>query len=118
MILIGIGCSPVLMASYYIFARSFSPAVFGTLAGMVIGIGSLGNLAASVPLRMAVEALGWRGTMWGLAAVTLVTALAVSYTQLDVYKRQTQVYQSDLSFVRSLRLVEKIGCLSEEWFST
>jgi predicted MFS family arabinose efflux permease len=77
MILIGIGCSPVLMASYYIFARSFSPAVFGTLAGMVIGIGSLGNLAASVPLSMAVEALGWRGTMWGLAAVTLVTALAI-----------------------------------------
>ncbi len=33
MVLIGIGCSPVLMASYFIFARLYSPAVFGTLAG-------------------------------------------------------------------------------------
>ena len=37
MALIGIGCSPVLMASYYIFARVYSPAVFGTLAGAMIG---------------------------------------------------------------------------------
>ena len=31
MALIGVGCSPVLMASFYIFARTFTPAVFGTL---------------------------------------------------------------------------------------
>ena len=35
MVLIGIGCAPVLMASYYIFARVYPPAVFGTLAGAV-----------------------------------------------------------------------------------
>ena len=61
MVLIGIGCAPVLMASYYIFARSLAPAVFGTLAGVMIGVGSLGNLAASLPLSMAVAAIGWRG---------------------------------------------------------
>ena len=38
-VLIGIGCSPVLMAGYFIFARSFAPAVFGTLAGAMVGIG-------------------------------------------------------------------------------
>jgi predicted MFS family arabinose efflux permease len=78
MALIGIGCSPVLMASYYIFARQFSPAVFGTLAGAVIGIGSLGNIGASLPLAMAVEAFGWRGTVWAMAAVTLATGLLVA----------------------------------------
>ncbi len=77
MLLIGIGCSPVLMAAYYIFARSFPPAVFGTLAGVVIGVGSLGNIAASLPLSLAVAGLGWRGTLWALAAVTLAVALAV-----------------------------------------
>ena len=60
MVLIGIGCSPVLMSSYYIFAKVYSPAVFATLAGAVIGIGSLGNLAGSVPMAWAVEAFGWR----------------------------------------------------------
>lgn len=77
MVLIGMGCAPVLMAAYYIFARSFSPVVFGTLAGVVIGIGSLGNIAASLPLSLAVEAIGWRGAMWGLSGLTLLTAAAV-----------------------------------------
>lgn len=77
MVLIGIGCSSVLMASYYIFARTYSPAVFGTLAGMVVGIGSLGNIGASLPLSWAVEAWGWRGTVWGLAAVTLAVAVTI-----------------------------------------
>jgi MFS family permease len=72
--LIGIGCSPVLMASYYIFARQFSPAIFGTLAGATIGIGSLGNIAGSLPLAWTVEALGWSETMLGLAGVTLAVA--------------------------------------------
>jgi len=78
MVLIGIGCSPVLMASYFIFARQFSPAVFGTLAGATIGVGSLGNIGASLPLTMAVEAFGWRGTVWAMAGVTLATGLLVA----------------------------------------
>ena len=77
MVLIGIGCSSVLMASYYIFARTYSAAVFGTLAGMVVGIGSLGNIGASLPLSWAVEAWGWRATVWGLSAVTLTVAVAI-----------------------------------------
>lgn len=77
MILIGIGCSPVLMASYFIFARVYAPKVFATLAGAVIGIGSLGNLASALPLALAMEAFGWRGTIWALAGVTLLTAGAL-----------------------------------------
>lgn len=77
MALIGIGCSPILMSSYYIFARIYAPAVFGTLAGMVIGMGSLGNILGAAPLAWTVEALGWRETLYGLAAVTLLVALAL-----------------------------------------
>ncbi|TFL19194.1 MFS transporter [Jannaschia formosa] len=76
MALIGVGCAPVLMASYYIFARTFSAAVFATLASVLIGVGSLGNIAASVPLGWAVEAMGWRGTMTALAAATLIIAVS------------------------------------------
>ena len=77
MALIGIGCAPVLMAAYYIFARSFSPAVFGTLAAAIIGVGSLGNIAGSVPLAWTVEALGWRATMGGLGALSLLIGAAL-----------------------------------------
>jgi len=65
------------MAAYYIFARTYSAAVFGTLAGVMIGVGSMGNIAASLPLAAAVEALGWRQTLWVLAGVTGVVALAL-----------------------------------------
>ncbi|MCK0125934.1 MFS transporter [Gelidibacter sp. F2691] len=77
MILIGIGCSPILMASYFIFARMYSPKVFGTLAGMVIGIGSLGNIAGALPMALAVEQFGWRTCLWALAAVTLIVAALI-----------------------------------------
>ncbi|MDH3264374.1 MAG: MFS transporter [Paracoccaceae bacterium] len=77
MALIGIGCSPVYMASLYIFARSFSPAVFATLAAGLIGLGSLGNLAGSAPLALAAETLGWRATVAVLAALTALTAAAI-----------------------------------------
>ncbi len=77
MALIGVGCAPVLMASYFIFARQFSPAVFGTLAGITIGIGALGNVASSLPLSAVVETFGWRPSMAGLAALTAAAALAI-----------------------------------------
>ncbi|PLS19878.1 MFS transporter [Neptunicoccus cionae] len=75
MMLIGVGCSPVLMASYYIFARSYAPAVFATLAGVTLGIGTFGNIGSALPLTLAVEWFGWRGTMWVLTGVTLFIAL-------------------------------------------
>ncbi|WP_289040262.1 MFS transporter [uncultured Aliiroseovarius sp.] len=77
MMLIGIGCSPVLMASYYIFARIYPPAVFATLAGMVIGIGSLGNIAGALPMALAVEQFGWRACLWAMAVVTVLVAASI-----------------------------------------
>jgi predicted MFS family arabinose efflux permease len=86
MALIGIGCSPVLMATYYIFARLYSPVVFGTLAGVVIGIGSLGNIGSSLPLTMAMEVFGWRGSLWALAAVSFAVAVAIGVFLRDPEK--------------------------------
>lgn len=81
--LIGVGCAPVLMAAYYIFARTYAAAVFGTLAGVMIGLGSMGNIAASLPLAAAVEAMGWRQTLWVLAGVTGVVAVALGVLVRD-----------------------------------
>ncbi|AKS44667.1 Sugar phosphate permease [Octadecabacter temperatus] len=83
MALIGIGCSPVLMAGYYIFAKVYPPAVFATLAGAFIGIGSLGNLASSAPMAWAVEAFGWRESMIFLAVVSLIVAVVLWFMVKD-----------------------------------
>jgi Arabinose efflux permease len=83
MILIGIGCSPVLMASYYIFGRVYPVRVFATLAGAIIGFGTLGNLAGAWPLAWAAETFGWRQTVGGLALTTFAVAFAVGLAVKD-----------------------------------
>lgn len=83
MLLIGIGCSPVLMASYYIFARQFPAAQFATLAALMVGVGSVGNLVAAYPMAWAAETLGWRMSLWTLAAVSGLVALGIALTVRD-----------------------------------
>lgn len=74
MALIGCGCAPVLMASYYIFARDYPPAQFAFLASVMVGLGSLGNLVAAYPTALAADLLGWRNTLWMLAALSTLVA--------------------------------------------
>lgn len=88
--LIGLGCSPVLMASYYTFARMYRPAVFASLAAIVLGVGTLGNLAGTVPLTLLVEAIGWRETLWALSAATAAIAVALVFTVQDPPRVETE----------------------------
>ena len=83
MLLIGIGCSPVLMASYYIFAREFPPARFATLAALMLGMGSVGNLVASYPMAIAIDLIGWRGSLAALSAASAAVAIGVLLTVRD-----------------------------------
>ncbi len=75
--LIGVGCSPVLMASYFIFARMYPPARFATLAALMLGVGSVGNLIAAYPTAWAAETIGWRATLWVLAAISSAIAVGL-----------------------------------------
>ncbi|WP_298495494.1 MFS transporter [uncultured Maritimibacter sp.] len=83
MALIGIGCSPVLMAAYFTFARIYEPRVFGTLAGAMLGFGTFGNLVASYPMAWSVDTFGWRETMWALAALSLAIAVVAGLLVRD-----------------------------------
>lgn len=83
MALIGVGCAPVLMASYYILARVYPAAMFATFASLIVGIGQLGNLAGSLPLAFAVEVFGWRPTMLALAAACILMAVILGRVILD-----------------------------------
>jgi MFS family permease len=77
MALIGIGCAPVLMASVFIFARTYSPARLAVLISWLVGFGSFGNVIGAAPLASAAEAFGWRPVMIGLGLVTLATSVAI-----------------------------------------
>ncbi len=81
--LIGIGCAPLLMASYYIFARQFPARQFATLGAVMIGVGSVGNLVASYPMAWAAETIGWRASLMGLAGIASVIAIGVFFLVKD-----------------------------------
>lgn len=98
--LIGLGCSPVLMASYFIFARMYAPGVFASLAATVLGVGTLGNLAGTVPLTLLVETVGWRETLWGLTAVTALIAGGIFVTVQDPPRVAGQQRGSVLDLLR------------------
>ncbi|MDD9908055.1 MAG: MFS transporter [Ahrensia sp.] len=83
MILLGIGCAPVLMASLYIFKLRFDPSRFATLMSVFIAVGLLGNILGSSPLAWALDVLGWRNTVLGLAGVTILLAVLAWYVVAD-----------------------------------
>jgi MFS family permease len=87
--LIGAGCSPVLMAPVFIFARTFSPARFAVLTSWFVAIGSLGNVVGATPLAAAVELFGWRPVMAGLGVFTLLVAAAVFVIVRDPEREET-----------------------------
>lgn len=86
MALIGVGCAPVLMASYYIFALDHPPVRFAFLASMMVGVGTLGNIVASYPTTLAAETMGWRASLWILCALSSATAAGIWLAVRDPIK--------------------------------
>lgn len=61
-ILLGLGMSGTLMGGMKLFTKWFAPRDFATATGLLVGLGTLGSMAASTPLALLVDAIGWRGT--------------------------------------------------------
>ena len=80
MALLGFGCSPILMASYYIFARTYSPNVFATLAATFLGIGSLGTLIGASPFTYFVGIFGWREAVALIGIFTILVSILIIFT--------------------------------------
>ncbi len=77
MTLIGFGCAPIYMGALFVIGRTTAPSRFALFSSVIVGIGSLGNLAAATPLAAAAATWGWRATMIGIAVATLISAIAV-----------------------------------------
>lgn len=71
-ILIGAGMSGNLMGSLKLISNWFPPTQFATLSGVLMALGTLGNMLATTPLALLAQLLGWR---WAMGASGLITAL-------------------------------------------
>lgn len=81
--LIGFGCAPILMGALYFFARTETPAAFGSLGSIFLGVGLLGGLFAATPLALLVQAIGWRAALHAIAAVTFVSLVLIALVLRD-----------------------------------
>jgi MFS family permease len=76
--LIGVGVSAALMASLRAFRFWFVPGRQQQLTAWMLVAGALGSLATTVPVQMALPAIGWRG-VFVLAALLLVATSAAIF---------------------------------------
>ncbi len=75
--LIGIGCALGLMGAMVVIARWFPKERYARQISLLYTLGGLGSLLASTPLAAVSEAIGWRGAFLVMAAVTVVSAIAL-----------------------------------------
>jgi sugar phosphate permease len=61
-----------LMGTLKLFTRWFSPREFATLSGVILALGTLGNMIAATPLALMVNTFGWR---WSFILIGMVTFL-------------------------------------------
>ena len=76
-ILLGIGMACNLMGTFKLLTEWFEPLIFATLTGLVVSIGTLGNILATTPLVMLVEQMGWRHSFQLIASINLVLTLTL-----------------------------------------
>jgi MFS family permease len=82
-ILMGLGSSCYLMAPLALYARRFPPERFASLAGIQIGIGTIGTLLVTAPLAWASAEFGWRATFLFVAAIVVIGAALVAVVVKD-----------------------------------
>jgi MFS family permease len=82
-VLLGIGSSSAFMASLAVYARRFPPDRFATLAGLQLGVGTLGTLIATAPLAFSTAAIGWRGSFLLVGAFTFVVGIVIAVVVRD-----------------------------------
>ncbi len=87
--LIGAGVAGGLMAPLRAFRFWYAPARQQQLVAWMLVAGTLGALSTTVPVRLAMPAIGWRGVFW-LAAVLLVLASAAIWNLLPRGERAGQ----------------------------
>ncbi|NML63275.1 MFS transporter [Massilia sp. RP-1-19] len=75
--LIGVGVSACLMASFKAYRQWFAPDQQSQLASWMLVAGTAGALVATVPVTMALPAIGWRGVFWVVAALLLLVSAAI-----------------------------------------
>ncbi|WP_367281163.1 MFS transporter [Sneathiella sp.] len=102
-ILIGLGYSVTMMASYVLFAKWFPPAKFATMASWLMAFSSIGAIMSSAPLAYAIELYGWRLPFIFIAGITLLAVLVGIFVIRDHPPEYSEHADKPATFGQSIR---------------
>lgn len=77
--LIGVGCSPALLAAMVFINRHYPADRFAAISGIVMAFGGIGMLMTGTPLAWVVQTWGWRAGFVALAIIAAMSWLAVFF---------------------------------------
>jgi MFS family permease len=111
-ILIGAGMASVLMGSFMVFTLQFSPNRFATLVGILLSVGTLGNILAASPLAYLTSTIGWRTTFILAGSITTLFAfIALWVLGKEKRKEEKPSFPSssepEIGILQSMRLILK-----------
>lgn len=117
-LLLGAGMACNLMGSYKLLTLWFGPQVFATLAGILVAIGTVGNMVATTPLVFLVENMGWRSSFQLIASVNLLLVavfFVVVRNNPDKSAIETQKSAEPMSLQDALGNIKILLKLKDYW---
>ncbi len=107
-VLLGIGMSCNLMGSYKLLTLWFSPRIFATLAGILVALGTLGNMVATTPLVLLVDQVGWRISFQLIALINLILSMSFYVIVRDRPTHPNQNSSSTASALNTGRALDNL----------
>ena len=118
-ILLGIGMACNLMGPFKLLTEWFEPLVFATLTGLVVSIGTLGNMIAATPLVVLVEQMGWRYSFQLIAGINLILTILLFMVVRDRPDRPASYTSSVEPSISMKQALSNLGLLltkRDYWF--
>ena len=99
-VMIGAGLATILIAGLKSIAVWFPPDKVATANALLVSIGALGAITATVPAGILVDALGWRAVCLGLATATAICAANIFLVVPEI--RRSEPHNQDRLTLRAI----------------
>jgi sugar phosphate permease len=107
-VLLGVGMSCNLMGSYKLLTMWFSPRMFATLAGILVALGTMGNMVATTPLVLLVGQVGWRISFQLFAIINLVLTFSFFAIVRDRPTHADQILPSGAELPNTVQALDNL----------
>lgn len=104
-LLMGFGSAFAFVSVLAVASRWFAAKHFAMLAGLAQLFAALGAISGEIPMVFVVENYGWRETMYGLAAVSVVLSILVALFVREKRVKEEEIHHCDAGVLQGLKTI-------------